>query len=60
MNGKWISLVGSKCFFFYKASRRLKPTILGHCILAYIYPAFVNIVELLSISYEKNCYVLLY
>jgi len=44
--------------FFCKSSGRLKPTIVGHCLLAYIYSAIVNIVDRLSVSYEKNCYVL--
>jgi len=46
--------------FFCKASRRLKPTIAGLCLLAYIYPAFTNFVDPLSVPYEKNCCVLLY
>ena len=39
--------------FLCKEFRRWKPTIVGHFLLAYIYSAFVNIAERLSVPYIK-------
>jgi hypothetical protein len=42
-------LVLKRIAFFCKASRHLKPAIVGHFLLAYNYTAFAKIVDSLSV-----------
>ena len=59
MNGKWISCFSKKCLFL-QSVQTFETNDSMSLPLADIYPAFVEIVDLLFVSYEKNCSDLLY